>query len=161
MDFTAWTAIRLTRDYGLIAVEDLKVRNMTASAKGTVERPGANVRQKAGLNRAVLAKGWGLLLAQLEHQARYHGSQIVKVPPAFTSLTCHVCKHTARDSRESQALFRCVACGHQDHADVNAARNIRERGIELASAAGPAVAGRGDLGDTRSGKRQPPMAVAA
>jgi putative transposase len=160
-DFAAQAAIRLVRDHGLVAVEDLKVANMTKSAKGTVEKPGRNVRQKAGLNRAILARGWGGLVLKLEHAARYYGATIVKVNPAYTSQTCHACKHVAKESRESQAVFRCVACGHQDNADVNAAKNIRERGIELASAAGPAVAGRGDLGATRSMKRQPPVRRAA
>ncbi len=160
-DFAAQTAVRLVRNHGLIAVENLRIKSMTASAKGTIEAPSRNVRQKAGLNRAILDKGWGGFLLKLEHAARYHGATVVKVSPAYTSQTCNACKHVARESRESQAVFRCVACGHQDHADVNAAKNIRERGIELASAAGLAVAGRGDLGNGRSAKRQPPVKAAA
>jgi putative transposase len=134
-------------------VEDLRVRTMTASANGTVDQPGRNVGQKAGLNRAILAKSWGGFLLRLQHAARYHGATIVKVNPAYTSQTCNVCKHIARKSRESQAVFRCVACGHQEHADVNAAKNIL--------AAGLAVTGRGDLAVGRSTKRQPPVRLAA
>lgn len=152
-DFNAQTAVRLVRAHGLVVVEDLKVRNMVKSAKGTIDAPGTNVRQKAGLNRSILGKGWGGLLLQLEHSARYHGATIVKVNPAYTSQTCHACKHIARDSRESQATFRCVACGHRDNADVNAAKNIL--------AAGLAVTGRGDLGNARSAKRQPLRRLAA
>ncbi|MFG2045269.1 RNA-guided endonuclease InsQ/TnpB family protein [Dactylosporangium sp. NPDC048998] len=152
-DFAAQTAVRLVRDHGLVVVEDLRVQNMTASAKGTADRPGRNVRQKAGLNRAILDKGWGGFLLALEHAARYHGATVVKVNPAFTSQTCNACRHVARESRESQAVFRCVACGHQAHADVNAARNIL--------AAGLAVTGRGDLAAGRSVKRQPPERLAA
>jgi putative transposase len=136
-DFAAWTANRLTKNHSLVVVENLKVGNMTRSAKGTIEQPGRNVRQKAGLNRAILAKGWGAFIVKLEHVARYHGAQVVKVKAAYTSQTCNACKHVAGESRESQAVFRCVACGHQDNADVNAAKN----------AAGLAVTGRGDLGD--------------
>lgn len=147
-DFASRTAGRLTRDHGLVVVENLRIKNMTASAAGTAEQPGRNVRQKAGLNRAILDKGWGGFLLALEHKARYNGSQIVKVNPAYTSQTCHACKHVAPESRESQAVFRCVACGHEDHADVNAAKNIL--------AAGLAVTGRGDLANRRSTKRQPP-----
>lgn len=147
-DFAAQTAVRLVRDHGLVAVEDLRVKNMTATARGTTEQPGRNVRQKAGLNRAILTKGWGRFLSALEHAARYHGAAVAKVNPAYTSQTCHACKHVAPGNRESQAVFRCVACGHQAHADVNAARNIL--------AAGLAVTGRGDLAAGRSAKRQPP-----
>lgn len=146
-DFCAQTAHALAERYGLVVLEDLKVRNMTASAKGTIAEPGRNVRAKAGLNRAILAKGWGRLELALSSKARYTGTRIVKVPAAFTSQTCHRCKGVSRDSRESQAVFRCVTCGHADHADVNAAKNIL--------AAGLAVTGRGDLGATQSMKRQP------
>ncbi|MER7009789.1 transposase [Dactylosporangium sp. NPDC000555] len=152
-DFAAQTAVQLVRNHGLVAVEDLRVKNMTASAEGTIEAPGHNVRQKAGLNRAILDKGWGGFLLKLEHAARYHGATVVKVNPAFTSQTCNACEHAARESRESQAVFRCVACGYQAHADVNAAKNIL--------AAGLAVTGRGDLGIGRSVKRQPPNRLAA
>jgi putative transposase len=146
-DFCAQTANDLTARYGLVVLEDLKIGNMTRSAKGTPAEPGRNVAQKSGLNRAILAKGWGRLELALQSKARYSGTVIVKVNPAFTSQTCHRCKGVSRDSRESQAVFRCRACGHTDHADVNAAKNIL--------AAGLAVTGRGDLRDTWSMKRQP------
>jgi len=146
-DFAAWAANRLAKSYGLIVVEDLRVKNMTASSRGTVEQPGRNVRQKAGLNEAILSKGWGRLLSALHHKARYTGSQIVKVNPAYTSQRCSRCGHVDPKSRESQADFRCTACGYRDNADVNAAKNIL--------AAGLAVTGRGDLAVGRSTKRQP------
>ncbi|MCW3818244.1 transposase [Micromonospora sp. DR5-3] len=152
-DFAAQTAVRLVREHGMVAVEGLRIKNMTVSAKGTVEQPGRNVKAKAGLNRAILAKGWGGFLLKLEHAARYHGAKIEKVNPAYTSQTCNACKHVAAESRESQAVFRCVACGHQDHADVNAAKNIL--------AAGLAVTGRGDLAEGQSVKRQPTRRLAA
>jgi putative transposase len=152
-DFNVQTAHRLVSRHGLVAVEDLKTANMTLSAKGTVDAPGRNVRQKAGLNRAILNKGWGGFLLALQSAARYTGTEVVKANPAYTSQTCHACKHVARESRESQAVFRCVACGHQDNADVNAAKNIL--------AAGLAVTGRGDLAVGRFVKRQSPERSAA
>lgn len=147
-DFNAQTAHTLTAHHGLVAVEDLKTAAMTRSTKGTTDAPGSNVRQKAGLNRAILDKGWGIFLLALHNAARYTGTEIVKVNPAYTSQTCNACGHVARNSRESQADFRCVTCGHQANADVNAAKNIL--------AAGLAVAGRGDLAIGRSAKRQSP-----
>ncbi|MEV4533729.1 transposase [Asanoa sp. NPDC049518] len=153
IDFAAQSAVRLVRSHGMVTVEALRIQQMTTSAKGSPEQPGRNVRQKAGLNRAILAKGWGGFLLRLEHAARQHGATVVKVNPAFTSQTCNACKHVARESRDSQALFLCVACGHRAHADVNAAKNVL--------AAGLAVTGRGDLGDSRSAKRQPSERLAA
>ncbi|MEU6997877.1 transposase [Nonomuraea sp. NPDC046570] len=133
-DWGEKTSTDLARRFDVIAVEDLKIGNMTRSAKGTVEAPGRNVRQKAGLNRGILAGGWGLLVERLEHKAP---GRVRKINPRFTSRTCNACKHVAGESRESQALFLCVACGWWDNADVNAARNIRD------TAAGHAVAARG------------------
>jgi len=137
----------LARRFDLIRVEDLNIRNMTLSARGTVTQPGRNVRQKAGLNREILQSGWGLLVRRLEDKAP---GRVEKVHPAFTSQRCSACGHIAAGSRESQALFRCVACGYACNADVNAARNI---------AAGHAVTARGGDGVARPVNREPRLLV--
>jgi putative transposase len=146
-EFCDWTANRLATRHGLVAIEALRVRNMTRSARGTLERPGSKVRQKAGLNRSILDKGWYKLQLAVENVARYTGTTIVKVPAPYTSQTCHACTHVDPKSRESQAEFRCTSCGHQDNADVNAAKNVL--------AAGLAVSACGDLGTSRSAKQEP------
>lgn len=151
-DFCAQTAHTLATGNELVVLEALRTKNMTRSAAGTAAEPGTNVRQKAGLNRSILDKGWHQLELALRGKARVTGTQIVLIDPAYTSQTCHACGHVARESRESQTRFRCVTCGHQDHADVNAAKNIL--------AAGLAATGRGDLGATQSLKRQPPATAA-
>ena len=147
-DFCAWTANRITTRAALVVLEDLRTRNMTTSAAGTIDAPGISVAQKRGLNRAIVDKGWHMLELALRNAARTTGTTVVLVNPAYTSQTCNECKHVDPKSRESQADFRCTACGHTAHADVNAAKNIK--------AAGQAVSGRGDLGTGRSVKRQPP-----
>ncbi|WP_246062281.1 RNA-guided endonuclease InsQ/TnpB family protein [Haloactinospora alba] len=147
-DFCAQTASRLAREHGTIVLEDLNTSGMTASARGTTEKPGTRVSQKAGLNRAILDKGWHRLETALRNAARYTGTTVTKVNPAYTSQTCHQCQHTDPASRESQAGFRCTRCGHSCHADVNAAMNIL-------SAAGHAVPACGDLADRRSAKQEP------
>ncbi|MFF0412988.1 RNA-guided endonuclease InsQ/TnpB family protein [Kitasatospora sp. NPDC004745] len=151
-DFCAQTASTLATRNAVVVLEDLRIRDMTASAAGTRDKPGRNVRQKAGLNRAILDKGWHLLEQALRNAARTTGTSVVLVNPAYTSQTCHACKNVDPKSRKSQAVFECTACRHQDHADVNAAKNIL-------NAAGHAVSGRGDLGNARSGKRQPPTTL--
>jgi putative transposase len=120
-DWVEQTSTRLAADYDLIRVEDLKIKNMVRSARGTITAPGTNVRAKAGLNRSIHAAGWGLLVTRLEDKAP---GRVEKVDPAYTSQVCHACGQCAAESRESQAVFRCRACGHVDHADVNAAKNI-------------------------------------
>jgi transposase len=132
-DWIEKTSTSLARRFDVIAVENLKISNMTRSAKGTVAEPGRNVRAKAGLNRGILANGWGRLVARLEHKAP---SRIVKINPAYTSQRCSACGIVDRQARESQAAFRCRSCRYAANADVNAARNIRH-------AAGHAVSARG------------------
>ncbi|WP_111833393.1 RNA-guided endonuclease InsQ/TnpB family protein [Actinomadura madurae] len=149
-DWVEKTSTDLARRFEVIAVEDLSVRAMTRSAKGTNDVPGTNVRAKAGLNRSILANGWGRLVTRLEHKAP---GRLVRVDPAYTSQTCNACGNRARDNRESQAMFRCVACGHQDNADVNAARNIRD------TAVGRTVAAQGGGAAARPVNREPPPAL--
>lgn len=121
----------LARRFDLIRVENLNVRNMVRSAKGTPESPGRNVRAKAGLNRSIGERAWSMWLRRLEDKA---AGRVEKVNAAYTSQRCNACGHTAPGNRESQAVFRCESCGHTVNADVNAAQNI---------AAGRAVSGRG------------------
>jgi putative transposase len=130
-DWVEQTSTDLARRFDLIRVEDLDVRAMTKSPKGTVERPGRNVGQKTGLNRGILANGWARLVTRLEQKAP---GRVEKIHPAYTSQRCSVCGHVAAESRKSQALFACVACAWTGNADVNAARNL---------AAGRAVPARG------------------
>jgi putative transposase len=120
-DWVEKTSTDLACRFDLIRVEDLKIKNMVRSSRGTPAAPGKNARAKAGLNRAIHAAGWGQLATRLEQKAP---GRMEKIDPAYTSQTCHACGHCAADNRESQAVFRCRACGHTDHADVNAAKNI-------------------------------------
>jgi putative transposase len=118
----------LVRRFTFIAVEDLPITNMTRSARGTVEAPGSNVRQKAGLNRSQLDQAWRAFLMTLRNKAEAAGSVVVEVDPRNTSRTGHECGAVDPASRRSQAEFVCTACGHRDHADVNAAKNILRLG---------------------------------
>lgn len=120
---------RLVRDFGLIAIEDLRIRNMTASAAGTLEAPGSRVAQKAGLNRSILNVGWHALERMLSYKLEETGGILVKVPAAYTSQTCAACGHVDARSRESQAIFRCTACGEEANADINAAKTILTRAL--------------------------------
>ena len=124
---------RLANNHGLLVVEDLAVKNMTASAAGTLQDPGSNVRQKAGLNRALLAQAFGEFRRQLTYKAAWSGARVIAVSPRHTSQRCARCGHTTANNRPSQAVFCCVGCGHQDHADHNAAINILAAGIAVSA----------------------------
>jgi putative transposase len=146
-DWAEKASTGIARRFDVIRVEELKIANMTRSAAGTRENPGRNVRAKAGLNlsRGILRSGWGLLVRRLQDKAP---GRVDKVRPAFTSQRCSACGQVDRDSRESQAVFRCTACGFACHADVNAAINI---------AAGHAVTARGGDGAAQPVNREPQL----
>ena len=130
-DFCTQSAHQLTAGHALVVIEDLKTKQMTRSAKGTLQQPGINVRQKSGLNRAILSKGWHQFALALASAARYSGTRVVTVPPQYTSQRCSACGQVDPKSRESQAVFRCTHCPHTEHADVNAARNILAAGLAV------------------------------
>ena len=139
------TSTDLAHRFDVIRVENLDVKGMTRSARGTTAEPGRNVGQKAGLNRGILGSSWGLLVRRLQDKAL---GRVEKVNAAYTSQRCSACGHIAAESRKSQALFACVACGYACNADVNAARNI---------AAGHAVTARGGDGVARPVNREPQL----
>lgn len=120
-DWCEKTSTDLARRFDVIRFEDLHIKNMTRSAKGTTDTPGVNVRQKAGLNRSILAQGWGLLVGRSEDKAP---GRVEKVWAAYTSLRCSACGCISKDSRDSQAEFCCVSCGFTCNADINASINI-------------------------------------
>jgi putative transposase len=126
-DFLHQRTTELVRGHSLIAIEDLAVKNMTASAAGTLEAPGKNVRGKAGLNRTILRNGWSMARQMLEYKAAWSGVMLVAVSPAYTSQACSACGHRVAENRKTQAVFACVACGHHENADRNAAKNILRR----------------------------------
>ncbi|HEY6785865.1 MAG TPA: transposase, partial [Trebonia sp.] len=144
-DWAEKASTGLARRFDVIRVEALNIRAMTRSARGTAAEPGRNVAAKAGLNRGIARSGWGLLVRRTEDKAP---GRVEKVPPAYTSQRCSACGHVAAESRESQAAFRCVACGYACNADVNAARNI---------AAGHAVKARGGDRITGPVNREPQL----
>ncbi|MEV0348883.1 transposase [Nonomuraea sp. NPDC050680] len=133
-DFAAKTACVLAASFELVVFEALATRNMTArvAPRPDPERLGAflpnGAAGKSGLNRSILDKGWHRIELATRGKARYTGTNVITVNPAYTSQTCNVCTVVDRKSRESQAVFRCTSCGHTEHADVNAAKNILTAG---------------------------------
>ena len=127
-DFCQQTANAIARTVGMVYVEDLKVRNMTASAKGTIEKPGQRVKQKSGLNKAMLRFSPHQWVSSLEWALLKHGGYVVKVNPAYTSQTCPSCGHCEKENRPTQAEFECRQCGYTNNSDVVGAINVLNRG---------------------------------
>ena len=120
-DWCEKTSTMLARSISLVRFEKLNIKNMTRSAKGSVEQPGQNVAQKAGLNRVILAQGWGMLRQRTGHKAP---GRVEDVPAPYTSLRCSTCGWIDKNSRKSQAEFVCSSCGFTCNADTNASINV-------------------------------------
>ena len=121
----------LANRFGTVCVENLKIKNMMKSAKGTVGKPGKNVRAKSSLNRGISESGWSRLRWMLDYKAH----RVEKVNPAYTSQRCHQCGHVAEENRRKER-FKCVSCGYAGNADINAAFNILALGTGAAGQGG-------------------------
>jgi len=140
-DFLHKASNTISKNHAMIAVEDLQVRNMSGSAKGSAETPGRNVRAKSGLNKSILDQGWFEFRRQLEYKTAWRGGFFVAVPPQNTSRTCPCCSHISADNRRTQALFACIRCGHEANADHVGAINVLERGQRLLACGEPVQSG--------------------
>lgn len=133
-DFLHQTSSKISKNHAVVYVEDLQVTNMSKSAKGDVEQHGKNVKQKSGLNRMILDQSWFEFRRQLDYKLLWNGGHLVAVPPQNTSRTCPCCGYTAKENRQTQAVFECVECGYTGNADVVGAINILRRGQEILAA---------------------------
>ncbi|HGN0855180.1 TPA: RNA-guided endonuclease InsQ/TnpB family protein, partial [Proteus mirabilis] len=135
-DYLHKVTSEISKNHAMIVIEDLKVSNMSKSAKGTTERHGRNVKAKSGLNRSILEQGWYEMRRQLEYKQLWRGGQVLAIPPAYTSQKCACCGHTAKENRQSQSQFECLECGYTANADINAARNILAAGHAVLACGG-------------------------
>lgn len=140
-DFMHKVSHDIAKNHGVVAIEALRVKNMSRSAKGTAEAPGRNVRQKAGLNRSILDAGWGRFATLLGYKLAQRGGELIEVPPEYTSQTCSSCGRVDKVSR-NRSRFSCTSCGHEVDADTNAAINIIRAGQARRASQANRVGGR-------------------
>jgi putative transposase len=135
-DFAHKTSLALAslQDIFVIAFEDLAIPSMTKRAKKKLNKAGValrnNAKAKSGLAKAILSKAWGKTKTYTTYKALKRGKLVVAIPAAYTSQQCHHCGHIHKENRLSQSEFLCQRCGHQSNADINAALNIRDRGVQ-------------------------------
>ncbi len=137
-DFIHKASTTISKSHAVVVLEDLRIRNMSRSAKGDLDEPGRNVRAKSGLNKSILDQGWHEFRRQLEYKQNWSGGMVIAVPPQNTSRTCPVCGLVSRENRKTQSRFACVQCGFVENADFVAAMNILAVGHTVA-ACGEAV----------------------
>lgn len=141
-DYLHKVTTTLSKNHAMIVVEDLRVANMSKSAKGSIEKKGKNVKAKSGLNKSILDQGWSMLVGMLDYKQQWRGGLLVKVDPKYTSQTCSSCGHVAKENRLTQANFNCISCGFSENADINASRNILAVGHTVLSVEGGCGKGR-------------------
>ena len=135
-----WISNRISKNHAMIVLEDLKVSNMSKSAKGTQEEPGRNVKAKSGLNKSILDQGWSMFADMLEYKQAWRGGEVIYVSPHHTSQTCPKCSHVSADNRLGQSEFECTECGYKNNADVVGAMNILARGHRVLACGETALA---------------------
>ena len=126
---------RIAAEHSTVYLEATQAKAMTASAKGTKDKPGKNVKQKAGLNRQILLTAPGEIRRQLEYKTARHGGKVILVNPAYSSRTCPACDHVSTENRPTRDCFACVECGFTAPADQVGAINVKrwgQAGIRLA-----------------------------
>src|SRR5271166_6407779 len=117
------------KNHAVIVLGDLHIKKMSASAAGTRKKPGKKVKQKSGLNRAILRQGWGELGRQLEYKQSWAGGLVEYQSEAYSSQQCPACEYTSPLNRKTQEMFACVSpsCGFSANADdVGAANQLRK-----------------------------------
>lgn len=139
-DFLHKSSTLISKNHAMIVIEDLRILNMSKSAKGNAEKHGKNVKAKSGLNKSILDQGWYEFRRQLEYKQLWNGGLVIAVPAQYTSQTCPCCGHVSKENRQTQANFTCVECGYTNNADIVGAINILERGHRLLACGESALA---------------------
>lgn len=118
----------------LIVLEDLNISGMKKRCKPKEDAQNEGhylsngQSRKVGLNRSISDCAWYSLSQKIEYVAAKHGKMFLKVNPLYTSQTCPECGHVHKDNRKGEK-FICTECGFMEHADINAACNIRNKGL--------------------------------
>lgn len=121
----------LTNTFDLIAVEDLKTKNMSKSSRGNEIVHGKKVKQKSGLNRTILNASFYQFVSMIHYkQTMLNDKLFVKVNPHYTSQECSQCGNIDKANRPKQDKFKCTACGFKINPDIQASRTILKRGLQ-------------------------------
>lgn len=141
-DFLHKASTAISKNHAVVFVEDLRIFNMSVSAKGTIDEPGKNVKAKSGLNRSILDQAWGLFRSQLEYKLSWFGGKLWCVDPKYSSQKCPNCKTIDTENRKSQSEFVCRSCSYENHADLVGAMNILAAGLAVMACEANCISGR-------------------
>ncbi|MGF1672571.1 MAG: RNA-guided endonuclease InsQ/TnpB family protein [Rivularia sp. (in: cyanobacteria)] len=125
----------VSKNVDAIALEDLNISGMMKRCKVKVdEKTGRFLKngqsRKKGLNRSISDASWGELILKIEYLAAKQGKVVIKVNPRHTSQICRNCGHIDKSNRVGEK-FICTKCGYHEHADIGAAKTIRDIASEI------------------------------
>lgn len=114
-DFLHKVTTQLVKDYDIIVIEDLKVKNLM---------------KNHSVAWAIANASWATFRSMLEYKCQWYGKELIAVPPHYTSRICHKCKVDSGPKPLDIREWTCESCGQTHDRDVNAARNILYKGLE-------------------------------
>ncbi|MEA5532300.1 transposase [Dolichospermum sp. UHCC 0684] len=125
----------VSRKVDAIALEDLNISGMLKRCQvKTDEKTGRFLNngqsRKKGLNRSISDASWSDLILKIEYLAVKQGKVIIKINPKYSSQECRNCGHTDKSNRDGEK-FICTECGYHEHADISAAKTIRDRAFKI------------------------------
>jgi putative transposase len=125
----------VSRKVDAIALEDLNISSMLRRCQvKTDEKTGRFLKngqsRKKGLNRSISDASWSDLILKIEYLAVKQGKVVIKINPKYSSQECRNCGHTDKSNRDGEK-FICTECGYHEHADIGAAKTIRDRALEI------------------------------
>ena len=110
-----------------MAVENIRLTNLSASAAGTEGHPRTNVSAKRSLDRAISEAVMGETGELMRRECERAGLPFLPAAAAETSQTCARCGYWNPENRESQAVSVCKHCSFRDNADFNVGRIVSNR----------------------------------
>ena len=124
-DFLHKLSTKLIAENQTIALEDLNVKGMSSSAKGSIEQPGRMVKQKSGLNRSIISASWSKFVNYLDYKAQWQGNNIIKIGRFEPSSRLCVCGELNKELKLSDRIWTCESCNTKHDRDILAANNIK------------------------------------
>lgn len=130
-DWLHKTTTALVEEFDIICIEDLNVRGMSSSARGTKEKPGKNVRAKSGLNRGIMQNNFAEFRSVLEYKTDWYGGSVIAIDRFFPSSKLHAECGAINDGLKLRDRVWTCTCGAKLDRDINAAENINAAGLAV------------------------------